>query len=836
MKESLEKLKGTLGAMQANLKASMLLKIAAAIALLAVSVVLLASVDAAGLVRATAALTVMFVQLAAAMKVFQKMGSVASIAKLNLMGAALILMSVAILILAGAVKVLASMSWNELGKGLSGLAVLLGVIIALSKGLDRSKGAILRSAAALIIMGVAIKVLVSAVQTLGSMDLVSLAKGVGGVALLLVSLGLFSKLQKTSKDALAQGASILLLAFAIKELADAVLIFGNMSWEQLGKGFAATGAGLVGLGLAIKFLPSDKKMLFAALAIAKVAGALSLIGLAFKAYENMSWNTIAKGIVAMGVSLGALTLAMNKMPKVSAVQAVGLLIVASAIKILGQAVEMLGNMSLKALGSGVGAVSVLLAELTLATKKMEDGIRGAAAMLIIAAALNVLLPVITTLGNMSIASLITSLVALGAVFAVIGVSAMLLTPVVPVIQALGIALAIMGAAMLLAGAGTFLFATGLGLLAAAGAGATAAIVAIVAGLIGLIPMVIEQIGIGIVAFAQVIANAGPAILGAITAVLNAFLQAIIDVTPKVVETLLTLLFAFLSVLQQAIPQIIKTGISLLKALLDGIGKNIGQIVTKAVTIIVNFINAIADNLPRIIQAGVNLVIALINGIGDAVRNNGPRLADASWNMVTGIIDGIVGGLKKLGGKFTDALVRMAKAAFKGLLSFFGIGSPSKLMAWVSEQNVRGLVVGIDQHGKKAVAATAGMGSDMVTALGKTISGLGDMINGDVDMNPVITPVLDLSNVRNQASGIGSLLSTNPLDVGSSYSGAANASAEYLRNQAALNDQTVAGDGTGITFVQNNFSPKAISAAETYRNTKSQLSVAKEALKTNAGAS
>jgi hypothetical protein len=33
----------------------------------------------------------------------------------------------------------------------------------------------------------------------------------------------------------------------------------------------------------------------------------------------------------------------------------------------------------------------------------------------------------------------------------------------------------------------------------------------------------------------------------------------------------------------------------------------------------------------------------------------------------------------------------------------------------------------------------------------------------------------------------------------------------------------------VTFIQNNYSPKAISAADSYRNTKNQISRAKEAL-------
>jgi tape measure domain-containing protein len=836
IKSGLDGLSGTLKAMQANLKASMLLKIAAAIALLAISVVLLAGVDAPGLVRATAALTVMFVQLGAAMAAFQKIGSITSIAKLNLMGAALILLSVAILLLTAAVKVLASMSWEELAKGMGALTLLIAGIIVMSKGLDRAKGAIIRSAAALIIMALAIRVLVSSVEVLGAMDLATLAKGVGGVAALLLALALYTKLQKASKDALAQGAALLLLATGIRILADAVKIFASMTWEELARGFAGVVGGLIGLAAAMRIMPTSPKVILAALAIGKVAGALSLIALAFKQFDDIGWDTLIKGVIGFSATLGVMTFAMNKMPKIGAAQALGMLAVAYSIQILVGAMTVLGNMALGSLGTSIGALAVLLTMLTIAINKMEGTERGAAAMLIIAVALNVLLPVITTLGNMPIAALVTALIALAAVFVILAVAANVLSEAVPVLLGLGAAIALIGLAMALAGAGVFLFATGLAVLGAAGAAAAAGIVAIVSGLIGLIPMVIEQIGLGIVAFAEVIANSGEAIVGAITTVLLAFLQAIINIIPKLVETLTVMLTAFIKFLYDNVPRLIQAGFDMIMALLTGIANNIGRIVDKVADIIVTFLNAIGRNLPKIIQAGIDLVISFMNGIGDGVRNNGAKVADAAWNMVTGIIDGVVNGLKQLGHKVLDAMWNMVKNAWDGVLDFFGIGSPSKEGHWLGQMIDQGIANGLTDYTHVAEKAAEGMGTNVLDTMGKTISGLGDMIGGDVDMNPVITPVLDLSQVRNEAAGLASILGAQPLDVGSSYSGAANASAEYLRNQAALAEANAAPDGEGFTFVQNNYSPKAISPAETYRNTKSQLSVAKEALKTNAGPS
>jgi hypothetical protein len=51
---------------------------------------------------------------------------------------------------------------------------------------------------------------------------------------------------------------------------------------------------------------------------------------------------------------------------------------------------------------------------------------------------------------------------------------------------------------------------------------------------------------------------------------------------------------------------------------------------------------------------------------------------------------------------------------------------------------------------------------------KTISGLGRSCLENMDVNPTITPVLDLSEVKKDASTISDLLSIPQLSVGSVY--------------------------------------------------------------------
>ena len=111
---------------------------------------------------------------------------------------------------------------------------------------------------------------------------------------------------------------------------------------------------------------------------------------------------------------------------------------------------------------------------------------------------------------------------------------------------------------------------------------------------------------------------------------------------------------------------------------------------------------------------------------------------------------------------------------------------------------------------------------------KSIGDISQIIGNDVDMNPTITPVLDLSDIRKNAGTIDSALGAYKVGV-STYLKAQDA---YASAQSRLNPPAAPAQETApreFTFIQNNTSPKALSTAEVYRNTRNQLSIAKEIL-------
>ena len=824
--DALNGLTGALKGMQNALNAAALLAIAAAIGILALALIGLSKIDQDGLTRASIAIAVMFTQLTAAFVAFNKVSSGGSALKVGVMSAGLILLAVAVNVLASAVKKLGELDIDKLRKGLIAVALLIATLVAATNRLDTNTSGIIRTSAAMILLGVAIRVLVESVEELSEMNWEELAKGLVGVGTLLASLALFTKFVEADKGGISQGAGLILLATALKILASAVGDFTQFNWEELGRGMAAIAVGLGLITAAMNLLPAGAVL--KATGVVIIAASLKLIAEGVEAMSGLNWGEIARGMTVMAGALISIALALKLVPSGSVLSAAAILIVAASLQLIQQALGKMSGMTWEEIAKGLIVLAGSLIIIAAAVRVMQGALSGAAAILVVVAALNMLVPVLTALGEMSWEEIVKGLVALAGVFVILGLAGLILGPLAPVIFALAAGIALLGLAVLAAGLGVLAFATALTVLAGAGAAATATIVGIVAGLVGLIPYVMEQIALGLVAFARVIAESGPAILAAITTVLNAFLQAIIDVTPKAMEALRTMLFKLLDLLVAAVPKMVDAGVKIILGILKGIADNIGKVIDVATRIIVEFLNGIARNIGKVIEAGIDLIFKFIDGIADGIRQAGPRLADAGWNIATAIVEGIINGIKRLVQRAIDAIVNMAKSMWEGVKNVFDIFSPSKKMIWLSKMLVLGVEEGIDKYGNIAVKSTVGMGEDMLDAMGNTLDGLSKVIGKDmIDFDPTITPVLDLSKVRKDAGEINNLLNMPELTVNGIRSSASDAGTGFESNRTADDIDGITGSGDNYTFNQTNNSPKALTAVEIYRQTDNLISKAKK---------
>ena len=123
---------------------------------------------------------------------------------------------------------------------------------------------------------------------------------------------------------------------------------------------------------------------------------------------------------------------------------------------------------------------------------------------------------------------------------------------------------------------------------------------------------------------------------------------------------------------------------------------------------VELLVSLIANLPTIIVEIVKAVPQIITGIVSALGQGVSQIAEVGANLVRGLWQGI----QSLAGWIWDKVSGWISGIWDGILSFFGINSPSKEMAWVGEMLVEGLAGSIEDNGGQAVKAAEGMSKDI----------------------------------------------------------------------------------------------------------------------------
>ena len=777
----LNSVKGCFEAYQKDLQANTLLKIAAAIAILASAIVVIASIDPGRLMASLGAVTVLFGNLMGSLAAFNKIGLLQKgIIKAS---AAMILMSVAVLILANALKKVASIEAYDLFKGIIGIAALTQMLISVSKLMSKNTASFMNAATSLIIFATAINILAVACEKLAGIDTEGLKKGLIAIAVMMAEIVVFLKLIPGKVPNMAM--SLLGLATALMIMSLALVKMGGMSWEQIAKGLVALGSSMLILAVGLKVmkgtLAGSAALILAAVALGMLVPSMLILG-------KMSWENLAKGLMVLAVSLALLGVAAYAFKPV-------VIIMAALTGIL----SLLG-LSMMILGTGLAAIATAFKITdagTIAKGLMAIGgamiVFGASVLIpalmsplimLLGAALMILGKGLIAVGLafaiMDFGTMAKGLMALGGAFTVFVLAALPAILMSPLIL-------IFAGAMLLLGNGVLKLALGLTALAAAfsvsGVLIVNAIKTIFTTIIGLIPSFIEAIGKGIILICKTIANSVGAITDAIASIIVAVMDALDRSIPKIVSVVFKLLDALLSKLVEYTPTIVAAVFNILVACLDGIASGLPRVVESAVTIVTNFINGVSQQLPRVIQAGWDLIINFIDGLTNSINTNTPRLIASIKNLFKAVLNAAVtvltGGVVDMeasGGNLIEGFKKGIKTKLSTLwdkvkggfekfknkvADFFGIHSPSKVFAEFGQYLDEGLIVGLNKYSGKVSNSAESVGNDAIKSMSGALSGISLAVDSDIDSQPSIRPVLDLSNIESGAGTIGDLLSMEP---------------------------------------------------------------------------
>lgn len=544
----------------------------------------------------------------------------------NLKAGTLLKIAGAIGILAASILVIATIKPEKLTASLGAITALFGELmgsLAIFSKISGDLTGTFKACTAMISISTAVLILASALKKLSSIDPEGIVKGLVAIGGLMAELALFLNFAKLDGKMTSTSMGILILSSAMVVLASAVKKFGGMSWEEIGKGLASVGALLLEVSVFTKLTGNAKKVISTATAMVILASAMKIFASAIKDFGTMSWERLGRGLAAMAGALAEVTIAMRLLPKNMISLSTGLLVVGAVLKVLASALKNMSGMSWNEIARGLVAMGGSLAILAVGLNVMKGTIGGSAAMIVAAGALAILAPTLKLLGTMSWDQIARGLVTLAGAFTIIGVAGLVLQPLVPAILGLSASFALLGVAALgigvglfAAGAGISAIAAGLGMLATVTTGSAAAIVAaltiIISGIASLIPAVAAKIGEAIIVLCKVITQGVPAIGEAIKAVVLTLVDVLVECVPALADGALKLLVGVLDALVRYTPQIIDSIYQFLIGVLEGIARNLPGLIQAGVNVLMAFFSGIADALSGI---DTNVLLKGIVGIG-----------------------------------------------------------------------------------------------------------------------------------------------------------------------------------------------------------------------------
>lgn len=230
---------------------------------------------------------------------------------------------------------------------------------------------------------------------------------------------------------------------------------------------------------------------------------------------------------------------------------------------------------------------------------------------------------------------------------------------------------------------------------------------------------------------------------------------------------------------------------------------------------------------------------VVDGVTVAIEAGTPVLKSSGKKAGTALQEGVIEGLgdpEQMGKDYTKGLIKgivaetpEAKKALEGSASglnaalkfFLGEESPSKITRQYGVWYMDGLALGIRQNGNSPVKEVEGVSNSLTDGLSLLKENMSTILTNDLDLTPTITPVLNMDDVINGSKKIPGLLNANA---------GLNVSSIDLRTKKMQADLASDGTLTGVTkeyitnnnFTQNNYSPKALSRYDIYRQTRNQI--------------
>lgn len=569
--------------------------------------------------------------------------------------------AVAIAILAAAIVVLSMIDEEKMSTAIGAITMLFTELLGSMAIFNRIGGAkfggVFKTCGAMIGISLAVLILASALKKIGELDFKEMAVGLYGVTGLLALVFGFMKLMGNGGNTAIKGATqMILFAAAVKILASACADLAWLSLGELGKGLIGVGVLMAEIVMFMQNVRMNAQSIQTAIGIVILAGAIKILASACEDFSQMTGGGIYKGLTAIGVLLVEIAAFAEMTKNANKVISIGvaMIAIAAAMKIFASAAQDMAGLTWGELAKGLVGMAGALATITLAVKYMPKNMIGQSlALVAIAGALVILSSALNKMGGMSWEGVAKGLVALGGSLLIISVGLHAMKGTLggtAALMAATAALAVLAPVMGLFG--TMKWGTiAKGLIAMA----AAFVIIGVAGhaLAGVTPIILKlAASLALIGVAMLAAGVGVAAFGAGISAVAAALVFLVTSLGTICSGLVNIIAAVVKGIIVGIGEAIIALLQMFSELFPAISD-----------IVVALVELLCDVLGDCLPTLVRTVLELIVNILDALIDFAPQIVSAVFKFLIGIIDSIGENLPEL----IKAVLRLISSLFTGVI-------------------------------------------------------------------------------------------------------------------------------------------------------------------------
>lgn len=303
VKETIVSLGDAVDVWKQTQKSEVFFTIAKSVALIAASLAVLAMMKPERLLAAVGVLGAAVTGVIGILYTFASLSGTVKQLKFTILTIGMMAVSSAVLILASALKVISTIDIDKMLPAVSALGAVLLELSAAATILSRGNNRFIKGSAGLIAFAVGIRVMVPAIETLGSLNVKSLVKGIMALGGVMASITVFAKQVNGAKFGIGKGTGFVLLAASMLILQNAISKFGTMDAAQIGIGLGVIAAVLLEFAVALNVV---KRSLGSAVALTILAAAVNMLIPAFYGLGGLQLTAIGKALLTIGGAFAVL--------------------------------------------------------------------------------------------------------------------------------------------------------------------------------------------------------------------------------------------------------------------------------------------------------------------------------------------------------------------------------------------------------------------------------------------------------------------------------------------------------------------------------------------------